>query len=63
MKMKRADFKLIHKQNLKKAELTRKPKFVTVDDYMFYQNNFSKICNRRILDLGLDFYRIKYLII
>ena len=53
----RAYFKLIH-NSLKKAELTRNQN-LDVDDYMFYQNNFSKICNRRILDLGLDFYRIK----
>jgi hypothetical protein len=27
------------------------------DEYVFYEHNFSKICNRRIYELGLDFYK------
>ncbi len=53
----RAYFELIY-NSLKEAELTRNQNLKT-DDYMFYHNNFSKICNRRILDLGLNFYKAK----
>lgn len=50
-------FKLIH-NSLKEAELTRNQN-LDKDDYMVYQSNFAKICNRRILDLGLDFQKKK----
>ncbi|MCF7569497.1 hypothetical protein L3X37_14180 [Sabulilitoribacter arenilitoris] len=53
----KAYFKLIH-NSLKEAKLTRNQN-LDEDDYMFYQNNFPKICNRRILDLGLNFYKEK----
>ena len=53
----KAYFKLIH-NSLKEAKLTRNQN-LDKDDYMFYQNNFPKICNRRILDLGLNFYKDK----
>ena len=53
----RTYFNLIY-SSLKEAELTRNQNLNTnVDDYLFYEYNFSKICNRRIYDLGLDYYK------
>ena len=55
----RAYFNLIY-SSLKEAELTRNQNLsADKDDYIFYQHHFSKICNRRIYDLGLDFYQAK----
>lgn len=46
--------------SLREAELTRNQNLnLKIGDYKFYENNFSKICNRRIYELGLNFYESK----
>jgi len=52
-------FNLVYR-SLQEANLTRNQNLgVKIGDYKFYENNFPKICNRRIYDLGLDFYEAK----
>jgi len=52
-------FNLVY-SSLKEANLTRNQNLgLKIGDYKFYENNFPKICNRRIYDLGLDFYEAK----
>ena len=52
-------FNLIY-SSLKEAKLTRNQNIsIGQDDYLFYQYNFPEICNRRIYDLGLDYYEAK----
>ncbi len=55
----RTYFNLIY-TSLQEAELTRNQNLsVDKDDYLFFQHNFAKICNRRIYDLGLNYYQAK----
>ena len=52
-------FKLIN-NSLSEAKLTRDQNLsIGNDDYQFYQNNFTKICNKRIYKLGLKLYEDK----
>ena len=52
-------FNLVYR-SLQEANLTRNQNLgIKIGDYKFYENNFPKICNRRIYDLGLDFYEAK----
>ncbi|MDO5970925.1 hypothetical protein Q4Q35_14025 [Flavivirga aquimarina] len=54
-------FKLIY-DSLYEAELTRDQNLsFETDDYQFYQQNFTKICNKRIYKLGLEFFELKEL--
>lgn len=46
--------------SLKEAKLTRNQNlYGQTDDYFFFQQNFPKICNRRVYDLGLDYFKSK----
>ncbi|WP_158655139.1 hypothetical protein [Flavivirga eckloniae] len=52
-------FKLIY-DSLYEAELTHDQNFsIETDDYKFYEHNFTKICNKRVYKLGLEFFEEK----
>lgn len=54
-----AYFDLIY-SSLKEAKLTRNQNAeLKIGDYKFYENNFPKICNRRIYELGLNYFENK----
>ncbi|OEJ98982.1 hypothetical protein A8C32_07310 [Flavivirga aquatica] len=58
-KEERVYFKMVHK-SLKEAQLTRNQSLNNGnDDAYFYRDNFTKICNKRIYKLGLNFYKDK----
>jgi len=55
----RTYFKIIN-QSLKKADMMRMQAIENgFDDFEFYKQNFSNICNRRVHELGLDYFEQK----
>jgi hypothetical protein len=55
----RAYFQIIN-QSLKEANMMRSQAVANgFDDYEFYDNNFSNICNHRIHELGLAYFKDK----
>lgn len=55
----RAYFQIIN-QSLKEANMMRSQAVANgLDDYEFYDNNFSNICNHRIHELGLAYFEDK----
>lgn len=55
----RAYFGLIH-ESLRLANMTRNQVVeLKMDDYEFYELNFSNICNERVHELGLQYFRNK----
>jgi len=55
----RAYFQIIN-QSLKEANMMRSQAVTNgFDDYEFYDNNFSNICNHRIHELGLAYFKDK----
>lgn len=58
-KNEKAYFELIY-NSLKEERLTLNQNLSSkIDEYAFYHKNFSKICNKRIYKLGLEFYEKK----
>ncbi|MFV9552130.1 hypothetical protein [Algibacter sp. PT7-4] len=52
-------FNLIH-NSLKEAELTHsQSEAAGIDKYVFYHDHFPEICNRRIYELGLQYFKDK----
>lgn len=52
----RAYFNIVY-NSLKVAKLTRNQNLdLKIGDYKFYEHNFPKICNRRVYDLGLNYF-------
>ncbi|MGV6829963.1 MAG: hypothetical protein ACWA5P_00185 [bacterium] len=52
-------FKLVH-NSLNDAGLTREKVVLNeLDDQEFYEDNFSKICNERVHEIGLDYFKNK----